>query len=368
MQLLNKILEHLNPAPDPQLATASTFKRKNLPTLWLLGKTGGGKSSVIQALTGRTSVEVGNGFQPCTMSSHSYDFPDDKPVLCFLDTRGLSESDYDAADDIRHCLGRSHALLVVMKADDPEQSRVLKALEQIRKAGSMTELILIHTGIELLSDEQRARCLAHNKEQVKSVWKTPFDEVAVDFELDRQVMTGLDELRNVLSKRMPIVAEINTAQCHSSQEEQNYTRLKTEILWYAGVAGASDAVPAVGAVSVPMIQAKMLHSLASQYGLQWNKTTFAEFTGALGAGFIAHYLGKLGIRQLVKLIPVYGQTVGAATAAAMSFATTFALGRVACQFLYHKSKGEPVSEEKMKELFKTAFFSIKEVAEHETRR
>ena len=34
-------------------------------------------------------------------------------------------------------------------------------------------------------------------------------------------------------------------------------------------------------------------------------------------------------RQLVKLIPVYGQTAGAAAAAAASFAATYALGKAA---------------------------------------
>ena len=38
---------------------------------------------------------------------------------------------------------------------------------------------------------------------------------------------------------------------------------------------------------------------------------------------------RFGVRQLVKLIPVYGQTAGAAAAAAASFAATYAMGKAA---------------------------------------
>jgi len=80
---------------------------------------------------------------------------------------------------------------------------------------------------------------------------------------------------------------------------------------------------------------------------------------------MVQYLSKLGIRQLVKFIPAYGQTIGSATAAAMSFSSTYAIGRAACKYLYHKSKGETVTKEEMKAVFEQAFESIKNVAETE---
>ena len=36
------------------------------PVVWLLGKTGAGKTAIISALTGDTRAEVGEGFAPCT--------------------------------------------------------------------------------------------------------------------------------------------------------------------------------------------------------------------------------------------------------------------------------------------------------------
>ena len=42
---------------------------------------------------------------------------------------------------------------------------------------------------------------------------------------------------------------------------------------------------------------------------------------------------------MAKLIPVYGQTAGAAAAAAMSFATTYALGKAAQVYLERRRGG-----------------------------
>jgi uncharacterized protein (DUF697 family) len=99
-------------------------------------------------------------------------------------------------------------------------------------------------------------------------------------------------------------------------------------------------VPLAGLVAVPGVQAKMLHSLAAIYGVAWDRRTLGEFASCFGTGAILRAASQLGIRQLVKLIPVYGQTAGAVAASAASFATTFALGKAACYFLARRRKGE----------------------------
>jgi uncharacterized protein (DUF697 family) len=53
---------------------------------------------------------------------------------------------------------------------------------------------------------------------------------------------------------------------------------------------------------------------------------------------------SFGLRQLVKLIPVYGQTAGAAAAAASSFAATYAMGKAASYFLTRRRRGLEVKD------------------------
>ncbi|MCG7496010.1 GTP-binding DUF697 domain-containing protein [Vibrio sp. Of7-15] len=367
MSLFDRVKAFVNPPANPDIEPAFAHQSQHLPTLWLVGKTGAGKSSFIQAVTGDSQVEIGNGFRPCTMTSHHYDFPADKPLLRFLDTRGLAEANYDAKEDIAACQNRSHALVVVMKADEPEQSSVVNALAQIRRESDIKQLLVVHTGVELIEgDQARDQCIAYNQQQIEAVWGETFYSVSVDFEREDGSVFGLEALKSQLAELLPIAAQLRTDQEHTNLEEKNFARLKTDVLWYSGAAGASDAIPAVGLVSVPVIQGKMLHSLANQYDMEWDKKAMSEFAGALGAGFGMQYASQLGIRQLVKIIPVYGQTVGSATAAVVSFCTTYAIGRVACKYLYHKSKGEAISEQEMKDMYKKAFDSIKEVAKSET--
>ncbi len=357
----------INPKIDPDLGPVVNKHMEILPTLWLLGKTGAGKSSLIQAVTGNSSVQIGNGFAPCTETAYSYDFPESTPLFRFLDTRGLGDPDYDPHEDIRTCENRSHALIVVMKIEEPEQGQVLKALSQIRKSGRIKHAFLVHTGIHQVSGEhERQQCIAHNQEQVQKAWSQDIDSVQVDFEPGHGTSMGVEQLQDKLAEFVPVIAQFKSDRGHIDQEKTNFARLKTEILWYAGVAGASDATPVVGTVTVPGIQAKMMHCIAGRYGLEWNKRTMAEFMGAMGAGFGAQYAAKLGIRQLVKLVPVYGQTVGSATATVVSFSSTYALGRVACKYIYHKSKGETVSSQELKDMYKDAFKNIQGVARSET--
>ncbi|PWQ93484.1 YcjF family protein [Leucothrix arctica] len=353
--MFDQIKDSFNPGKNPDLIHAHEFQRENLPTLWLVGKTGAGKSTFIQTITGLSSVEVGNGFAPCTKTAQVYNFPQDKPLLRFLDTRGLGEADYDPEDDLEEIGQLGHALVVVMKVDEPEQSAVLSALKKIRQKNKIKHLLLIHSAVLLSNKKDRERQIAFNELQVKEIWGSDFKAVAVDFETEDGSVYQYDVLVDVLEEMLPVIGIIADVKEHSTIEEANFDTLKKEVLWYAGSAAASDLIPAIGLVTVPAIQAKLLHSLANQYDVEWNKRTFNEFIGTLGSSFALQYGVKFGVRELIKFVPVYGQTVGAVTAATMSFGTTYGLGRVACYYFYHKSKGLQIPAEIMQDLYKNAF-------------
>ncbi len=361
----NEMFDFINPSENLELKKGSEEWEKKLPTLWLLGKTGAGKSSLIQALTKVSTIEIGNGFRPCTKTAESYEYPLEKPLLRFLDTRGLSEADYDPTEDIEVCQNGSHALIIVMKADDVEQSDIVDALKKIKDIGGIDHLLIVHTNILSISEQERKQAIDHNQNQIEKVWSQEIKSVYVDFSPDDNTPVGITGLIKSISEMLPFLNIIIDDEKHASREEDNFNVLRTEIIWYSGSAGASDLVPGVGLISVPAIQGKMLYSLANQYGVEWNKQTFMDFIGTLGTGFAIKYSSKFLIREGVKFIPVYGQTVGAGAAAVISSASTYAIGRVACKYLYHKSKGEEVSTEDMKKLYKKAFEWGEDVAENE---
>ncbi len=371
--MYDRIKEFINPRKNPDLTQAQDLQREHLPTLWLLGKTGAGKSSLVSAVTGLSNVEIGNGFAPCTKTSTHYVYPDPNPLLRFLDTRGLGEADYDPAQDIQQAQTSSHGLVVLIRADDPEQSALLNALQQIKKHSNIKQILLLHTAVSSCNDEQRARQVSFNQQQVEKVWGSAVDAIEVDFALqadedDPQADYAFyhhQQLIDALATMLPIIELVAQQPQHSDAEHNNFKKLEDEILWYSGSAATTDLFPAIGLVTVPAVQAKMLHSLANQYGVEWNRRTFSELIGCMGGSFALQYAVKLGARQLPKLIPGWGQTVAAATAATISFGTSYALGRAACYYFYKKSRNEAPDRTELQSLYKKALIRGKKASGYE---
>ena len=362
-KIFKKIYEYvINPPSDDELSKAWQVSDPQLPTLWLLGKTGAGKSSIIQEITGQTAAEIGNGCMPCTKDAQAYDFPINLPIMRFMDTRGLGEVGYDPKDDIAALGKTSQALLIVMKLKDAEQSAVLNAIKLIRKSNTRIRrehVMVVHTAATEINDEHdRHRAVTTKQAQVEKAWGSSLGYCVVDFfesETDG-VLNGFgsDALNEMISSRLPELSIWLQKSEHENAEQANYNRLRSEILWYATAVASSDALPAVGLFSVPAIQGKMLHSLAQHYGIEWDMRSFANFTGALGASALLRYSLILAGRQLIKFIPIYGQIAGMAMAFTLSYSSTYAIGRAACSYLYHKKNNTPLTDNDLKDVYKEA--------------
>lgn len=362
--MFESIMEFINSKQNPDITLASDYQCTHLPTLWLLGKTGAGKSSLIKGITGLNDVQIGNGFAPCTLTSRAFDFPKDKPLLRFLDTRGLGEANYDPSEDIKSCGDLGHILMVIAKVDEPEQSSVVNALKQIRKKSKMEHVLVIHSSLNTVSHTDVHRITEFNQEQFEKAWGEKLPSLSIDFDCDAERYHQRDELIVKLSEMLPIVGSMVSSNEHLSNEERNFEHLRKDVLWYASVASVSDLIPIVGLASVPSTQAQMLRSLAEQYRVEWNVRTFSELIGCLGSSFGILYGIKFGIRQAAKFIPGYGQTIGAGVSSAFSFGSTYGLGRAACYYFYRKSKNEIIDTDAMQELYKKAFELGKKVANH----
>ena len=353
------IQELVTPASSPALEELLQQHRKSLPVLWLLGKAGAGKSSVVQRLTGDSRATIGNGFAPCTKTAMHYDHPASAPIMRFLDTRGLGEANYDPADDLAEALNGSHALLLLTRVDDTSQSELLNAIAAEKVQLRNMALLHVHTALHTVPADELPRAIAYNKTLIsEALGRTPPD-VHIDFTDPEDGFEdpdqGLAGLRNAIIELVPELIRILTKIDANDQEESFYLTHRNEILGYASAAAAADIFPAIGLFAVPTIQGKLLHTLAARYDIAWDKRVAMEFIAAMGSGFLYRYALSLGGRQLAKFIPVYGQTAGAAAASALSFASSYAIGRAACMYLYHKKIHKPVSSEALQDAFKHAF-------------
>lgn len=340
----------INSEADPDLDQLNEYLRENVPRIWLLGKTGAGKSSLVAEITEQSDVEIGNGFEPCTTGINRYQFPREQPLMEFLDTRGLSEAGYIAEEDIEQASSQAHAIVVVVKTDDPEQSAVIETLSGL-KAASRERVLVVYTASHGAADEQEVkRAIKSLQNHFKKALRFEFPYVFVDFPAQRNV----DQLREKLAALMPSAEHFLHKSGARDHEEQVYLNQRARILWHAGAAGSADFVPGMGLVAVPTIQIKMLYQLSEAYDLNWQRKEVLEFLGSLGTSFSIGYGSRVLITQLGRFIPVWGQTVGQATAVAVSFGLTYALGRGACFYMYHKRHGREVDPEQLKAVYEQA--------------
>lgn len=321
-----------------------------LPVIWLLGKTGAGKSSLVHWLTGLPGAVVGNGFQPCTRTAQSFDFPQDAPLMRFLDTRGLGEAHYDPVEDLAMAEGAAHLLVVVARLDDPVQGDVAEVLASVRKK-MRDRVVLVHSGADLVSDaEERTRARA----ATQMVMAKAFRESVPEVELSLATGDGLDPLLDLMEAKLPEVAELLHDATYGDAEGLRWQEHRDMVLWYAGAAGGSDTLPVVGGLTGPVLQLAMLTALAQRYQVEWTWRRRGEFLAALGTATAAAYGISYGARQALKLVPVVGQTAGAATSGVVTFGTTLALGRAAALFLHKISQGEEVVAEDIRSKYAEA--------------
>ncbi len=325
-----------------------------LPVVWLLGKTGAGKSSLVRALTGLDAIEVGTGFRPCTRNSMQFDFPPQAPVMRFLDTRGLGEVGYDPAEDIAQSEGHAHAVLVVARLDDPVQGEVAAALRAVRRARPSFPGILVMTGADLVPDAERERAIGWMRDIFREDPRQELPEVVLSLDGGADEGEGLDRLLDHLSRIMPEVALLLARGDARTAEEARFQELRPRILRFCMSAAGADMTPLVGAVAAPAIQGAMLEWLARQYGLVWSRRLLADLLGLLGAGIALRFGVSYGLRQAFKLVPIAGQTAGAAASGAVAFAATYALGRAGCYYLHGKSVGARVDPGELRRVYADA--------------
>ncbi|GLI95383.1 kinase [Methylocystis echinoides] len=354
------------------------------PIIWLLGKTGSGKTSIVAQLTDDESALIGKGFSPCTACSRIYDWPSEAPVLRFLDTRGLGEPGYDPAADMAFAESQAHFLLVTMKVEDPNQQEVIAALKKVRLRHPEWPTLVAQTGLHALYprdvthpteypyagtdadygiaglSSDLSSALRHQRRQFEGLKGPPPIFVPIDFTRPEDGYApsafGLEALKDALEKAgVSVLREAEQAYADSLHDDIA-GKAHPLILGYAAATGASGAfpIPIVGVGGLVAFIGLMLRSLADRYQLAWNRARLSEFAAALGVSALLGIGVRYGFRELVKLVPIAGAFAGGALNAVAASALVYAIGRAACVYLGEVRKGEAISTEDIQRAFKRA--------------
>ena len=352
----HRLRQSVRPDRAPRHPAAGADETRDIPIVWLLGRTGAGKSALVRVLTGLDEIEVGNGYTSCTRTSRKFDFPADQPLVRFLDTRGLGEAGYDPTEDLAICEGNSHAILVVARLDDPVQGEVADALRAVMRRRPKMEVLLVHTGADLVPDAgARDRARAATARRFRQAAGREIPEVVIS--LPRGGAPREDELaalQDALVETLPNAGLALRAEAATDAESRAFADVRRTVLLYSGMAAGSDAIVLVGLFSSTGIQFSMLKKLGEHYGVPVTLALARNFVSLLGLGIGGRFAGSIVLRQGGKFIPVYGQTVGAVAASAFTFAATYALGRTAARYLHALSVGGTPSRDDMQATFREA--------------
>lgn len=339
------------------------------PVVWMLGKVQSGKSSIIRGITRAGDAAIGDGYRPCTRTSRIYEFPSEAPVLRFLDTRGLGEAGYDPAEDLTFAEQNAHLVLLTMRAMDPQQQALVDVAHLVRKRQPEWPIVVAQTtlhdgyaqggdhivpypfegstplaGTPGLTDDL-LRALAFQRSLFDDIKGDPPLFVPIDLTHPDDGLHpadyGLDALTEALAAVAPASLLVALSAMPGFSADPKERIADPLIMGHAMAAAGGDLVPipVAGTIAATTIQARLLHKLGELYGIKWDRRAYTDLSAAIGTGTLLKIASQIGLRQLVKMIPAYGQTAGAAASAAASFALTYALGKAAVYYLHRRRHG-----------------------------
>lgn len=322
---------------------AISEKIKNLNTLNIIvaGKTGVGKSTLINAVFRDKLAETGMG-KPVT--DHMRKISKKGIPLAIYDTKGFElgkEVQQQVKQEVMETISKGLATQDINKAIhciwycintasnrvEPEEIEWLKELSQENQITQVPIIVVLTQSFSKKNaDAMRKMILNENLDVVQVV-----PVLAEDYEIDEEYVAksyGLDVLIHVMGEALPdeLMDTLQNVQIASLAEKKKRAQ--------AAIATATLAAAGEGAAPIPFsdcallipTQLGMIASITVIFGFDVNKSILTAFlSSTLGLGG-ATLLGKTVVSNLVKLIPGVGIVAGGAISAATAGVLTAALG------------------------------------------
>lgn len=322
---------------------AISEKIKNLNTLNIIvaGKTGVGKSTLINAVFRDKLAETGMG-KPVT--DHMRKISKKGIPLAIYDTKGFElgkEVQQQVKQEVMETISKGLATQDINKAIhciwycintasnrvEPEEIEWLKELSQENQITQVPIIVVLTQSFSKKNaDAMRKMILNENLDVVQVV-----PVLAEDYEIDEEYVAksyGLDVLIHVMGEALPdeLMDTLQNVQIASLAEKKKRAQ--------AAIATATLAAAGEGAAPIPFsdcallipTQLGMIASITVIFGFDVNKSILTAFlSSTLGSGG-ATLLGKTVVSNLVKLIPGVGTVAGGAISAATAGVLTAALG------------------------------------------
>ncbi|MBO4776688.1 MAG: 50S ribosome-binding GTPase [Lachnospiraceae bacterium] len=331
--------------------------QKNMTKLniMVMGKTGAGKSTLINNVFSRNLAQTGVG-KPVTQSIRKYeieDFP-----LAIYDTPGLELGGENSIDELlkeaKEVLskgamrGISETIHCIWYCVSTPSHRFEEAeIEFIKKFLDEANVFCVPVIIVLTQSyskkDAKALLSEIEKENLGVVQIVPVLAADVDIDDDYVIKAyGMDTLIDIVNNVIPEALRNTLAAVQKANLKMKKRKANAIVAASAAAAAATGAIPIPftdAAVLVPE-QIGMIASITAVFGIPVEKATVTALLSATIGTVGTTVMGKTVVSGLLKMIPGVGTVAGGVISASVAAALTAALGEAYIAVMMMVSRGE----------------------------
>ena len=195
---------------------------------------------------------------------------------------------------------------------------------------------------------EMAVCVCNADGVVKDSEKQFLAQLRQELKLDPATVEGHEQAAQTLVAQ-PVSGPLPPVMNTEREANIDQTVLNTAIL-----TGALELMPhTLATMAIVPVQVRMVYKIGKQYGYELDSGHIKDFLATMGAGLTSQVFEGFAKRLVGRLTRTVGGRLlgglaGQATGAAVSFATTYALGQVAQRYY---SSGRTLSTAQLKEVF-----------------
>ncbi|MCC7571665.1 50S ribosome-binding GTPase [Candidatus Micrarchaeota archaeon] len=312
----------------------------------IAGKTGVGKSTLVNAVFQGNLAETGDG-RPVTKTTR--EIKKDGIPLSIFDTRGLEISEYkNTVQDLEKLIQDKRksedpnqhihiAWVCVMEDSRRVEDAEIKLVEMLDKYIPVVGVIT-----KSVSDNGFRQTVQDLLPQARNVVRVRAKETVFDGGYTMPAM-GLD---NIVELTMNLVPETQRDALAAAQKvsiNHKLQRAHTVVSGAALTAGGAGAVPLPfsDALAIIPIQISMLAGISAAWGLPISTAFLGTLVSGAITGSAGTLVGRATAGALLKLIPGIGSTAGGAISAGVASTLTLAFGEAYIMALYVLTKDDP---------------------------
>lgn len=323
----------------------------------VIGKTGVGKSTLINSVFGENVAEVGLG-RPVTQSIRKLE--KEGTPLAIYDTPGLELQGNHSAENLLeqvtnlinegiqsedvnqaiHCIW--YCINTASSRVEPTEMNFLRKLGENTKRCKVPVILVLTQAFSKKKTEEMVTALRKENLPVRQVVPVLAQDYEISEDYPKIKAFGIDKLVELMSELLPDTVRDTFIALQIASIDLKRKRARAAVTAAAGAAALTGASPipfSDAAILVPT-QVSMLAGITAIFGLPIEKAALTSIVSATIGTAGATVLGKTVVSNLIKMIPGAGTIVGAAISGTTAAALTGALGEAYIAILTRVASGD----------------------------